>query len=329
MNEIIHRNDFLLKSPLKEEIRTVQLNLGARCNQTCRHCHINAGPKRTETMNISVIDRAFELIKKHVSIKTLDLTGGAPELNPHFRSIIERAYELDIEIIDRNNLTVLFEKGQEYLPRFLAEHRVTIIASLPCYGKENVDFQRGLNIFEKSIHALKILNNLGYGKKDTGLTLDLVYNPRGAALPGNQQELENDYHKQLYDNYGIEFNHLYTITNVPIARFKEDLMGQGEYQNYLQLLSENFNSETVSSLMCRNLVSVGWDGTFYDCDFNLALNLPSSVKKTVFSIQSFDELKDAKIQGGHHCLACTAGAGSSCKGSLRKTSIKTLQEAEV
>lgn len=313
----------------KNKTTTVQLNLGACCNQHCRHCHVNAGPNRTERMDTSVIDRVFDLIDRGSSVRTIDLTGGAPELFPLFKSVIKRAVAKGLEVIDRNNLTVLFEAGQEGLPAFLAEHKVHIIASLPCYTEDNVDAQRGDNTFAKSIRALTMLNVLGYGKAGSGLILDLVYNPGGADLPGDQGELDADYHRHLLREYGIVFNRLITITNVPIARFRSDLERSGEYEGYLELLADNFNENTLDSIMCRSLVSVGWDGKIYDCDFNQALKLQSSSEQTVFKIHSFDDLVGQQICFAPHCLACTAGAGSSCFGAVVKNIGAALSEAAV
>jgi len=299
----------------------VQLNLGAKCNQKCRHCHVNAGPDRTETMDTAVIDRVFSLIEKTPGIRAIDLTGGAPELHPLFRSVVKRARSLGLEVIDRCNLTILLEAGQELTAAFLAEHGVRIIASLPCYTKENVDAQRGQAVFARSLKALKTLNGLGYGMQNfsaegSGPVLDLVYNPGGAYLPGSQTELDRDYHVRLQAEYGISFNNLITITNVPIARFRSDLERQGSYDSYIELLKSNFNPDTLDSLMCRSLVSIGWDGEIYDCDFNQALRLQGSSARTIFDIRSFDDLEGSAICLSTHCLACTAGSGSSCFGAV-------------
>jgi len=314
---VIHRG--------KTEI--VQLNLGAKCNQKCMHCHVDAGPNRTERMDTAVIDRVFSLIERTPGIRALDLTGGAPELHPLFRSIVKRARSLGLDVIDRCNLTVLLEAGQELTAMFLAEHGVRIIASLPCYTVENVDAQRGQAVFARSLKALKTLNGLGYGTEDSssegsGLILDLVYNPAGANLPGNQAELDRDYHARLQAEYGIAFNKLITITNVPIARFRSDLELQRTYDSYLDLLRANFNSDTLDSLMCRSLASIGWAGEIYDCDFNQALKLQGFPSRTVFDIRSFDDLEGSRICLASHCLACTAGAGSSCFGAVTDGAVK-------
>lgn len=314
---------------LRTEITTVQLNLGAMCNQRCAHCHVNAGPDRIERMDETVIDRVFKILGQSSSVRVLDLTGGAPELYPLFRNIVERASSICLEIIDRNNLTILFEVGQEGLPEFLAENKVRIIASLPCYTEENVDRQRGGSVFKKSVIALKILNGLGYGKVGSPLILDLVYNPLGAALPGDQESLDRDYHAHLWSEFGISFNSLLTMANAPIARFRSDLESNGEYESYLDLLADSFNAETLGSIMCNTLVSIGWDGTIYDCDFNQALSLPSPSKRTVFGIESFGDLSGYPIRFDEHCLACMAGAGSSCFGAALKASEAKIQEVLV
>lgn len=269
-------------------------------------------------MAATVIDRAFALIGSSPSVRTLDLTGGAPELHPQFRDIVRRASETGIEVIDRNNLTVLFEPSQKGLPEFLAENGVHVVASLPCYTEDNVDRQRGGSVFEKSIKALNILNGLGYGVEGSGLVLDLVYNPGGASLPGDQDELDRDYHSRLWDEHGISFNRLFAIANVPIARFRADLERDGGYDAYMDLLRDNFNAAAADTIMCRNLVSIGWDGSIYDCDFNQALGLRAPPGRTVFDIESFSELSGDPIHFGEHCFACAAGAGSSCFGATEK-----------
>jgi len=320
---VIHRG--------KTEI--VQLNLGAKCNQMCRHCHVDAGPNRTEAMDTAVIDRVFSLIERTPGIRAIDLTGGAPELHPLFRSVVKRACSLGLEVIDRCNLSVLLEDGQELTAIFLAEHSVHIIASLPCYTMENVDAQRGQAVFARSIKVLKTLNGLGYGREDpsaesSGLILDLVYNPGGAFLPGNQAELDRDYHARLRAEYGISFNKLIAITNVPIARFRSDLELQGSYGSYIELLRLNFNPDALDSLMCKSLVSIGWTGEIYDCDFNQALRLKESLSRTVFDIRSFDDLEGSRICLSTHCFACTAGAGSSCFGAVTGEASK-IEPAQV
>ena len=297
---------------------TLQVNVGKRCNQACHHCHVDAGPKRTEVMDGAVARRVMTLLERNPGIELLDVTGGAPELAPCFRSLVSEARRLGRQVIDRCNLTVLFEPGQEDLPQFLAEERVEIVASLPCYGPENVDAQRGQGVFEKSIRALRTLNALGFGRPDALLRLDLVYNPVGAHLPPPQARLEADYRTQLGERFGITFNRLLTITNMPISRFAVQLARWGETERYMALLVNHFNPHTVSGLMCRNLVSVGYDGSLYDCDFNQMLELPLGAPRarTVWDVDDLGELAGAPIATRAHCFGCTAGAGSSCGGTL-------------
>jgi radical SAM/Cys-rich protein len=251
------------------------------------------------------------------SIHTVDITGGAPELNANFRSLVGESRRMGKQVIDRCNLTVLFEPGEETLAEFLAANQVEITASLPCYTETNVDQQRGKGAFEKSIRALRLLNAIGYGQNGTGLTLNLVYNPLGASLPPPQDALEADYKKQLRENFAIEFDRLFTITNMPIKRFAEFLFREGKHEAYMALLTNHFNPATVNGLMCRDLVSIGWDGRIYDCDFNQMLDLETPSGKTVWEIESFAELAQKPIATDSHCFGCTAGAGSSCGGSLQ------------
>lgn len=296
---------------------TLQVNIGKLCNQACLHCHVEAGPKRTENMEGNTVDRILELIEGTQTIRTVDVTGGAPELNPHFKRFAQEVRSRGIEFIDRCNLTVLFEKGQEDTARFLRDQGIRVIASLPCYSKDNVDKQRGNGVFNKSIRALQLLNELGYGRSDTGLTLDLVYNPVGAYLPPDQKELESDYKEELKDLFGIEFNQLFTITNMPIKRFLRDLERSGKLEEYMTLLLNSFNSLAATGVMCRSLVSIGWDGEIYDCDFNQMLEIPVGwKKKTIWEINSLHELEKEPIAFADHCYGCTAGAGSSCGGAL-------------
>ena len=298
-------------------VEILQVNIGRLCNQACHHCHVEAGPKRTENMEEKTIDRVIELLEESKTIHTVDITGGAPELNPHFRRLVGAARKNGKKVIDRCNLTVLYEPGQEETVFFLKEHEVQIIASLPCYSKENVEKQRGRGVFDKSIRALKLLNNLGYGKDHTGLTLDLVYNPTGPFLPPAQERLENDYRVELKELFGIEFNHLFTITNMPIKRFLHDLERAGKLAEYMELLANSFNPNAAKGVMCRNLVSVSWNGELFDCDFNQMLELPLGAgRTTLWKISSFDKLKGKPITFANHCYACTAGSGSSCGGAL-------------
>jgi len=303
----------------RESAGTVQINVGKLCNQACHHCHVEAGPKRTEIMSEATAERVLALLGDSSVVATVDLTGGAPELNPAFRRLVSQARALGLRVIDRCNLTVLFEEGMEWLPEFLSEHRVELVCSLPCYSAENVDQQRGGGVFDKSIRALQQLVEIGYGSPSSGLTLNLVYNPTGASLPPPQAELEATYREQLRERFSIEFNSLLTITNVPIKRFADQLQRWGEWERYMGLLVNHFNPDTLDRLMCRNLVSIGWEGNLYDCDFNqvLEISLSSEGRKLSLSdIQSFDELSGTTITTGDHCFACTAGTGSSCGGAL-------------
>lgn len=294
---------------------TLQVNMGKLCNQACLHCHVEAGPTRTEKMERETFERLLLLIKNSPFLKTIDLTGGAPELNPFFKTLVATSRSLGLEVIDRCNLTVLFEPGQEDTALFLKENKVRIIASLPCYSKENVDAQRGKDVFEKSIRGLRLLNSLGYGSFD--LVLDLVYNPIGPFLPPAQKKLEEKYRIELKELFGIDFNRLFTITNMPIKRFLDDLRRNNKLQEYMELLVNSFSPASGESLMCRSLISIGWDGKIYDCDFNQMLEIPIGNKpKTIWDISSFDELCKEPIAFANHCYGCSAGEGSSCTGVL-------------
>jgi radical SAM/Cys-rich protein len=294
----------------------LQINIGKVCNQACYHCHVESSPIRTENMNDVTLERLLKVLKASPSIKTVDITGGAPEMNPGFKKLVTLARSLNKEVIDRCNLSIFFEPKQENLPSFLADNQVHVIASLPCYSKDNVEKQRGKGVFNKSIEGLKILNNLGYAKKKD-LVLDLVYNPVGPFLPPQQNILEQDYKKELKKYFNIEFNNLFTITNMPIKRFLDDLQRQNKLEEYVDLLVSNFNPHAAESVMCRNLISVGYDGQIYDCDFNQMLELPLGAgRTTIFDIESFDNFQDKEITFANHCFACTAGSGSSCGGSL-------------
>ena len=307
-------------SPLRRAaVTTLQVNVGKRCNQACHHCHVEAGPKRTESMSAEVAARILDLLAASPEIHTLDITGGAPELNPNFRALVAGARRLQRAVIDRCNLTILFERGQEDLAEFLAEHQVQVTASLPCYSPANVDTQRGKGVFGKSLAALEKLNALGYGKAGSNLMLDLVYNPLGASLPPPQDRLEASYKRELFEHFGIEFNRLLTISNVPIARFAHSLERDGKYDEYMSLLVNHFNPANVPELMCRHLVSVSYDGKLYDCDFNQMLELElggDARPPSVGELDSFAGFEGRTIATGHHCFACTAGAGSSCGGAL-------------
>lgn len=297
----------------RRDIKILQVNIGKVCNQACHHCHVESGPNRTENMVLETVDRLLDLLRKEPQIHTVDITGGAPELNANFRYFVTEIRKMGKEVIDRCNLTVLFEKGQEDMAQFLAENGVQIVASLPCYIEDNVNGQRGGGVFGKSIKALKMLNDLGYGKD---LTLNLVYNPTGEYLPPDQEGLQADYKKHLKEAFDIEFNALFTITNMPIKRYAHMLERDGKMKDYMQLLIDNFNPQAAQAVMCLELVSISWDGKIYDCDFNQMLEIPLNWKeRTLWDIESFSEIEpDIAVQD--HCFGCTAGAGSSCGGAL-------------
>lgn len=302
-----------------ERLETLQVNLGDICNQSCSHCHVQAGPKGKKIMSKKVMAKIIDFLRGHPGL-TVDVTGGCPELNPDFRFFIEDACEVASNLIVRTNVTVFFEPEMEWVPKWYSEKKVTLMVSLPCYTAENVDGQRGTGTFAKSIAALKMLNKLGYGTNGR-LEMNLVYNPGGGFLPGRQDQLEIDYKRQLYDNYGVRFNRLLTITNAPIGRFRRFLEANGQLGQYQRLLVENFNPDAAQNIMCRTLVSVGYDGVVYNCDFNQALGLP--VIDSNGQIVSIEWLPEALAEGiqlitGDHCFCCTAGAGSSCTGSLVK-----------
>ncbi|MCW8890271.1 MAG: arsenosugar biosynthesis radical SAM protein ArsS [Sedimenticola sp.] len=299
-------------------LETVQINLGYRCNQTCKHCHVNAGPTRTEMMDKETIDQVLMFIQKQ-KIKTIDLTGGAPELNEHFYYLVKAARELGVTVLDRCNLSILEEPGQEQLAAFLAEQSVDVVASLPCYLQENVDEQRGKGVYDASVRGLKLLNTFGYGKEGSGLILNLVYNPLGPALPPAQNILEADYKKRLMEDHGIEFNQLFTITNMPISRFGSTLLSKGEFSGYMTLLKSAYSSDNLKTVMCRNLLSVDWQGFIYDCDFNQMLDMPianGAEAKTHITDIMTSTLDGRGIRIAEHCYGCTAGQGSSCGGAL-------------
>ncbi|HEU0053879.1 MAG TPA: arsenosugar biosynthesis radical SAM (seleno)protein ArsS [Longimicrobium sp.] len=296
-------------------IEILQVNVGRKCNQTCRHCHVDAGPDRTESMPDAVMDRVLEIVEG-TAIPTVDITGGAPELHPRWRELVTRARAAGKHVIDRCNLTITRLPNYAYIPGFLAEHGAHVIASLPHYRQKGTDTQRGDGVFEESIEALKTFNALGYGKEGTGLVLDLVTNPVGTFLPGSQQALEAEWKRQMARLYGVEFNALYTITNMPISRFLEFLEETGQTELYLERLATAFNPAAAAGVMCRNTLSVGWDGTLYDCDFNQMLDLPVHPRtpRTVFDFD-LAALERREIVLGPHCFGCTAGAGSSCGGA--------------
>ncbi|MFP4356794.1 MAG: arsenosugar biosynthesis radical SAM (seleno)protein ArsS [Phycisphaerae bacterium] len=296
-------------------IETIQVNVGLRCNQSCRHCHLECSPARTESMDWETM-AAVKAAALQAGASIVDIAGGAAELNPHLRRFIGALRQAQLDVQVRTNLTVLLEPGQEDMMDFLREHQVRLVASMPCYLQENVDAQRGPHAYEHSIEAIRRLNAAGYGREG-GLQLNLVYNPAGPVLPPPQAELEQDYRRELRDRFGIEFSRLLTITNMPLGRFGAELKAAGRAGEYLRLLEDSFNPATVDGLMCRHQISVGWDGTLYDCDFNLALNLPVN-HSVPGHISRFDPaaLRCRRIVTGEHCLGCTAGNGSSCGGEL-------------
>ncbi|MFD1008249.1 arsenosugar biosynthesis radical SAM (seleno)protein ArsS [Oceanisphaera ostreae] len=311
--------------PIKRHaLDTLQVNLGYMCNMKCVHCHVAAGPHRTEMMddaNLALIPRVLQARK----LTTLDLTGGAPEMHPRFRDVVIAAHKLGVHVIDRCNLTILYEPGHETLADFLAEYQVEVVASLPCYELDNVDKQRGKGTFDKSIAALQQLNQLGYGQPDSGLILNLVYNPQGATLPPEQQGLEAAYRKELLAHFDIRFNHLFALANMPIKRFGDYLITKRQFHDYLRLLKDNYSADNLANLMCRNLVSVDWQGYLYDCDFNqqLGLRLPAANHKD--SRPHLRDLLHRNLNGqpirvAEHCYGCTAGQGSSCGGALHDES---------
>ncbi|MCW8899354.1 MAG: arsenosugar biosynthesis radical SAM protein ArsS [Gammaproteobacteria bacterium] len=301
----------------RDQLETLQVNLGYLCNQSCLHCHVNAGPKRKEIMQKETIEDIIRFLDKS-NIKRLDLTGGAPELNPYFRYLVSAAVEMGIHVIDRCNLTVLHEPGQEDTADFLAQHQVEIVASLPCYLEENVDGQRGDGVFHTSVEAIHLLNKTGYGIEGSELKLNLMYNPTGAHLPPAQCQLEQDYKRELKQRYGIVFNHLFALTNMPIKRFGSSLISKGEFDNYMTLLKSAYKTTNLETVMCRSLISVDWKGHVYDCDFNQMLELPLTEKGKKMHLNDItsDNMHERDIIIADHCYGCTAGQGSSCGGAL-------------
>ena len=297
-------------------LQVLQVNLTARCNLACTHCHVESGPKRSEALDEAGIDRLIALLPTAPALHTLDLTGGAPELHPQFRRLAAAGRAHGLKVIDRCNLTVLDEPGQEDTAEFLAAQGIAVVASLPCYSSANVEKQRGKGVFGQSIAALQRLNALGYGRGD-GLELDLVYNPGGAFLPPAQAALEADYRARLQADFGIVFDRLYTLANMPIKRFLHALRREGRDAEYMQLLIDHFNPRAAEGVMCRNLVSVGWDGALYDCDFNQMLAMPAGgTRSTLWDIARLDAIEHRPIAFAAHCYGCTAGSGSSCGGAL-------------
>ncbi len=305
----------------RRALETLQVNLGYKCNQSCLHCHVNASPQRTEMMDAETAALVLQVLRQR-RVHTLDLTGGAPELNEHFRELVIGARALGVRVIDRCNLTILSEPGQEDLADFLAAQGVEVTASLPCYSVGNVDRQRGEGVFDRSIAGLQALNALGYGVEGTGLVLNLVYNPQGAVLPPPQQALEADYKRELMAHFGIVFNHLYALTNMPIQRFGSTLVSKGGFQGYLQLLKNSFQAHNLDTVMCRSTLSVDWQGHLYDCDFNQMLGLRAQVGELATAhLRDLlgDDSSDGRgsaIRVAEHCYGCTAGQGSSCGGAL-------------
>jgi radical SAM/Cys-rich protein len=302
----------------REVLDTLQVNLGYRCNLSCVHCHVAAGPRRTEEMSAKNVDAVLAFLARH-RIPTLDLTGGAPEMHPLFRHVVSCARALGARVIDRCNLTILEEPDQQGLAEFLADQRVEIVASLPCYLEENVDHQRGKGVFESSIRVLRMLNALGYGVAGGGLVLDLVYNPQGPSLPPAQAKLEADYKRELGRRFGIVFNRLYTLTNMPIQRFGSLLVSKGQFDAYMRLLRNAYQAANLDNVMCRSLLSVDWQGFVYDCDFNQMLGLPlKQAHRPRVHLSQLDATRLAgnPIQVADHCYGCTAGQGSSCGGAL-------------
>ena len=311
-HDILNSHQLRLKHDQPSEL---QINLGKLCNLACHHCHVDAGPKRTEIMTWNVMTKIL-VWAKAANISRVDLTGGAPEMNPHFRAFCAELISMGIQITSRCNITVMFEPGQEDLAQWYADNKVRLVCSLPCYTEDNVDAQRGKGVFDKSIAGLQVLNKLGYGVNPE-LSLDLVYNPGGAFLPPPQRNLEQDYRRMLGDNFGIVFSNLLAITNIPINRFAHALKRDGELVNYQQLLVSNFNADTVANLMCKSLINLDWEGRVFDCDFNQMLNIPlgGGTQRYLWDLV-IDDIAGTPIATNRHCFGCTAGAGSSCGGVL-------------
>jgi radical SAM/Cys-rich protein len=299
-------------------LETLQINVGYRCNQSCVHCHVNAGPHRTEEMGREAVEAVLAFLRDS-AVRRLDITGGAPELNPHFRHLVVAARQLGVHVMDRCNLTILAEPGHEDLADFLAAQQVEVIASLPCYLEDNVDRQRGKGVFSGSIAALRKLNALGFGRAGTGLVLNLVYNPQGPSLPPAQVRLEDAYRGHLRAEYGVEFNRLFTLANMPIARFGSTLISKGQFNSYMTLLQASYREENLEQVMCRTLLSVDWQGYVYDCDFNQMLELPARFdgkRRMRLGDLVGKDLAGRPIVVADHCFGCTAGQGSSCGGAL-------------
>ncbi len=315
----------------RKGLQTLQVNLGYLCNQSCQHCHVNAGPNRTELMDRDTVDLVLQTLEKH-PVQLLDLTGGAPEMNPHFRALVSGARARGVQVMDRCNLTILSEPGHEDLAGFLAKQQVQITASMPCYSPANVDKQRGQGVFDRSIAGLQALNRLGYGIEGSGLELNLVYNPLGPNLPPPQAALESDYKRELKSHFGIEFTRLFTITNMPIQRFGAVLLSQGQFEGYMQLLKDAYRPENLDTVMCRSLLSVDYQGYLYDCDFNQMLQLSaissSGPRPHLRELLERDDF-NTTIHIADHCYGCTAGQGSSCGGALEETDLAVTAEAVI
>jgi radical SAM/Cys-rich protein len=300
-------------------LEILQVNVGYRCNQSCLHCHVNASPRRPEIMDRKTVDQVLQFLDAS-PVQTLDVTGGAPELNPHFRYLVEHAYSQGLRIIDRCNLTILEQPDQSDLGDFLARHGVEIVASLPCYLEENVNAQRGEGVFEASLRGLRRLNGLGYGEPNSGLIVNLVYNPQGPTLPPPQCRLEQDYKRELQARYGVRFSRLHTLTNMPIGRFGSTLVSRGQFAEYMALLRTSYSAANLESVMCRTLISIDWQGYVYDCDFNQMLGLPlraDASRRTHITKLMETDVTGLDIVVRDHCYGCTAGQGSSCRGALR------------
>jgi radical SAM/Cys-rich protein len=304
--------------PLKPTMPEIfQVNVGKMCNQVCKHCHVDAGPDRKEIMTRTTMELCLQVLQQHPELKTVDLTGGAPEMNPDFRWFVEELKRLNRHVIVRCNLTIILANKKFYdLPDFFRQHKMEVVSSLPFYTQDRTDRQRGNGVFENSIKALQLLNEAGYGKEETGLVLNLVYNPAGAFLPPAQGALEREYKAALQDRFGIRFNHLFTITNMPISRYLDYLLASGNYEKYMQKLTEAYNPLAAANVMCRNTISVGWDGYLYDCDFNQMLELKVNCRTQHLRDWNGQELAERNIVIGQHCYGCTAGAGSSCGGAV-------------
>ncbi len=328
-NEIIQKELPRFQDKLKEidlfplkptSIDIFQMNLGKMCNQVCSHCHVDAGPDRKEIMTKETMQQCLDVLAKHDGIKTIDMTGGAPEMNPNFRWFVEEASKLNKQFIVRCNLTIILANPKyNDLPEFYKKHKVEVVSSMPHYTSKKTDSQRGDGVFDKSIKALQMLNEVGYGKEGSGLPLNLVYNPSGAFLPGSQKTLERQFKQKLQKDFNIEFNNLYAITNLPISRFLEYLIQTGNYEEYMEKLVNAYNPEAAKNVMCRNTLSIGWDGYIYDCDFNQMLDLKVNTRGSKH-IKDFDidALQNREVILGQHCFGCTAGAGSSCGGEVAK-----------